>query len=67
MTMEERNELIDALNIIKKECAKHVDCKLCPMVYKNDEGETWCYLRDNAPNSWMVKEKERVETWRAFK
>lgn len=65
--MEERNNLIDALNVIKKECEKHACCETCPMVYRNYMGEEWCYLKDNTPSMWRIKEREKEDIWKAFK
>lgn len=67
MGLEERNSLVDALNIVKKECEKHAACETCPMAYRNVVGEMRCYIRDNIPSLWKIKEKERESTWRAFK
>lgn len=66
MGVEERNRLIDALNVIKEECSKHCCCGECPLRLVNDNG-TYCSFGKKDPDKWDIKEKEKVDTWRAFR
>ena len=64
--MEERNRLIDALNVIKEECSKYYRCSDCPLRFVSDSGAC-CSFGKEDPNKWNIKEKEKGDPWRAFK
>ncbi len=50
-----REELLNALKVIKEECSKHkVTCKGCPMANCNDE----CGLESDQPSEWRLEKRE---------
>lgn len=52
-----RNEIIQVLTEIKKECEKHMNCNGCP-IYSN-ESDLGCVIDANDPCEWTVdKESE---------
>ena len=64
--MEKREELLNALRIIRNFCRDRVrngaDCKNCHLRTKNGH---LCYLTKNTPNNWELK-RDAEDIWRAF-
>ena len=63
-----KEEIINALKVIKDECADHERCKHCPF---GDDGDS-CNLvdlvdTDSIPSEWKIAELPPPETWRALK
>ena len=55
-----KKEILDALKVIKEECAFADDCPLCP--FRRGEG---CAILGGNPEDWTLA-KEEPEAWRAF-
>lgn len=58
-----RNELLNALAVIKKVCQNSMDCDDCPLRSKDFEDDS-CALRITAPELWKLNEEK--EKWRAL-
>lgn len=54
------SDIIEALLVIKRECAKHSECGDC-CFYSKDET---CNITDHVPSKWELESKY---IWRAFK
>lgn len=62
-----KEEIINALKVIKEECRSHEECKKCPFCDDSIETPTICMLdRRYAPGEWELNDI-KPETWRAFK
>lgn len=60
-----KEEILNALQIIKDECTDTADCYGCPfgVLVKNTYG---CMLKmDENPEDWRIK-NEKESVWRAF-
>lgn len=61
-----KEEIINALKVIKEECADHA-CLDCPFfVPKQRDTASSCRIKNDAPQAWNITEN-KPETWRAFK
>lgn len=47
-------ELLKALELIKKECAKHTQCEDCPLA----DADGICGLKSDQPYDWKLKKRE---------
>lgn len=56
--MENKEEILKALQTIKNICKEYSDCDPCPLAKGGYYG-----LRDRAPDSWKIKS---TDTWKAF-
>ena len=54
-----REEILNALHIIKDTCQESTDCLLCPF----NDGYDHCIVNEQAPSAWDIKDEE---PWRAF-
>lgn len=57
-----KEEIINALKVIKDECAENKTCLVCPFGDSNCK----CKLVDT-PCDWEIAELPPPETWRALK
>lgn len=58
-----REEIINALNVIQDVCNKHKDeCEYCPLAGVHGE----CLIRYSYPEGWIIKKSEK-EIRRAFR
>lgn len=59
--MRNREEIIEALNILQETCNEADSCFRCPL----SDGEDKCVIRDCefSPGEWDIK---RDELWKAF-
>ena len=57
-----KEEILNALKIIKEECY-HAACKECPF----GERDGGCLTQDHVPESWSIEDEEPEQVWRAFK
>lgn len=58
-----KQEILNALHVIKDTCSNVTDiqdCGLCPF----NDGDDHCIVNEQAPIAWDIVEKE---IWRAFK
>ena len=61
-----KEEIVNALKVIKEECADHV-CPDCPFFApKQSDTVSSCRIKNDAPQAWNITEN-KPETWRAFK
>lgn len=57
--MSNKEEILKALQIIKKTCEKQEGCEKCPLS-KSD----FCMVQGYPPQEWRIKTQET--TWKAF-
>lgn len=56
-----KEEIVKALNVIKKVCIEQKSCCMdCPF-YSHNDG---CYIINNYPDKWNIQDENDV--WRAF-
>lgn len=60
-SVEKQKKIIEALTVIKEECASHGICSMCPLY--GDQLHP-CKLRDSSPEGWTLNAP--VEEWRAI-
>jgi hypothetical protein len=66
--MYTKQEIVNALNIIKNICKHNQECEECPFYAKvPDWDEDSCLIEHGAPAYWDIVEPEQEPTWRAFK
>lgn len=62
-----KEEIINALKVIKEECRASEECKECPFCDDSIDYTTICMFdRPIAPAEWGISDI-KPETWRAFK
>jgi hypothetical protein len=54
-----KEEILNALHIIRDECIKNTNCERCPFRLESHR----CYIQNIRPNVWKIK---RNDNWRAF-
>jgi hypothetical protein len=59
-----KEEIINALKIIKGECEDHPVCNICPFWSPGSVPE--CQVSNQYPEDWKINNAE-PELWRAFK
>lgn len=59
--MENRQEILKALELIKGMCQKHEYCNECPFGTQDD----YCIIQEQMPEDWKLNDTESL--WRAFK
>lgn len=59
--MENRQEILKALELIKGICQKQENCDKCPF----GTHDCYCILKDRIPEEWQLNDTESL--WRAFK
>lgn len=57
-----KEEIINALKVIRDVCRECITCDVCPFGKKNDI----CLLDEHIPDNWDITE-EYPEVWRALK
>ncbi len=57
-----KEEIINALKVIKDECENNSDCIDCPF----GAGNCNCKLKEHVPSHWKIVEL-KPETWRVLK
>ena len=58
--MQNREEILQALQTIQDTCDQYEDCPTCPLS-KNG----FCVLQEQPPHEWKIKKDQHV--WRAFR
>lgn len=58
-----KEEIINALKVIKDECKGHCHCDACPFY----TGVVGCKVKKTSPIDWEIAELPPPETWRALK
>lgn len=58
--MEDRQEIIKALELIKNICKKHENCNTCPL----GTYDKCCMIQDRNPEDWKINDTNQI--WRAF-
>ena len=53
-----KNDIIEALKIIRNLCEEMENCDVCPLRYDND----YCTLEKVCPQDWLIADNN----WRAF-
>jgi len=63
----DREKIIDALSVIKAECARHlVACPFCPFYrYSEGDGDCWVSPLGIRPSEWQINTKV-PKPWRAI-
>ena len=56
--MENKEEILKALRIIKSVCEEHSKCDTCPL-----SRDGYCVLGHNDPINWNIKS---TDIWKAF-
>lgn len=64
MTNIEKEELLDALSVIQKNCTLNPDCHTCPL--SNANGDCLITASVIAPKDWDI-EKPKRRIWKALK
>lgn len=59
-----KEEILNALQIIKDECEVSAGCRKCPLGDNDVLLGTFCRLKRSNPVDWIIKEEETV--WRAL-
>ena len=60
----ERNQIIEALNLIRDVCIYYNNCEICPLREAVVRGSSMCRLNNGTPENWVIT--EHVDFWRAF-
>lgn len=66
MTMdeiEEREQIIQAMAVIKKVCEENIDCEACPF-YSTNKKDCRLMYSDETPRDWSINENNTA--WRAL-
>ena len=58
-----KEEIINALKVIKDECREQYGCNNCP--FGNDAAR--CKVKGTSPIDWNIAELPPPQTWRALK
>ena len=61
-----KKEILDALKVIRDECAEAERCSKCPFGMDHTVNGSACRLDESAPSCWDISDEE-PEVWRAFK
>ena len=56
--MENRQEILKALQTIQNVCKANQCCDTCPLAKGN-----WCVIQDQSPEDWKIR---TTDTWKAF-
>ena len=60
MDKEEKEELLNALEVINRFCKTLTNCSSCPL--REDDGYLGnCYLENRIPEEWKVNRKEETD------
>lgn len=61
--MNDKERILNALNLIQTICKSYEDCSACPF-RDDDSAMPACVMQENAPADWKIKDQEI--NWRAF-
>ena len=61
-----KKEILDALKVIKEECAEAKLCSKCPFGMDHTVNGSSCRLDESAPEGWKIAGEKPETVWRAF-
>ncbi len=59
-----KEEILNALQIIKDECKENGICRMCPFGDNGIQHGTYCRLKQSNPADWIIQEEKNL--WRAL-
>jgi hypothetical protein len=60
-----KEEILNALQIIKDECTDTAGCHVCPFARRAGSMYSCMFKADDTPEEWRIK-REKESMWRAF-
>lgn len=66
MKIHSREEILQALRVIKDVCSQHDDCESCPFQVRDRFGDEGCKIQNDNddPSEWNIKDND--DNWKAF-